>query len=35
VRNDPSFADLIDRAGVTCIGYRPLRDLQRASMSAS
>jgi len=31
IRNDPSFADLIERAGVTCIGYRALRDLQRAT----
>jgi chitin disaccharide deacetylase len=28
---DPSFRDLIDRAGVTLIGYRALRDLQRAT----
>jgi len=27
---DPSFSDLLDRAGVTLIGYRELRDLQRA-----
>ena len=27
--SDPSLADLIDRAGATLIGYRPLRDLQR------
>jgi predicted glycoside hydrolase/deacetylase ChbG (UPF0249 family) len=28
--NDPSFRDLIERAGVTLIGYRELRALQRA-----
>jgi len=28
--NDPSFTDLLERAGVTRIGYRLLRDLQRA-----
>ena len=28
--SDPSFRDLIERAGVTLISYRPLRDLQRA-----
>jgi predicted glycoside hydrolase/deacetylase ChbG (UPF0249 family) len=28
--NDPSFRDLIERAGVTPIGYRELRALQRA-----
>ena len=27
---DPSFSDLLDRAGVTLIGSRELRDLQRA-----
>jgi predicted glycoside hydrolase/deacetylase ChbG (UPF0249 family) len=27
--SDPSLADLIERAGATLIGYRPLRDLQR------
>ena len=26
---DPSFTDLLDRAGVTLIGWRELRDLQR------
>jgi predicted glycoside hydrolase/deacetylase ChbG (UPF0249 family) len=30
VCNDPSFTDLLERAGVTRIGYRPLRELQRA-----
>ena len=29
---DPSFRDLIERAGVTLISYRALRELQRASM---
>jgi len=29
--NDPSFADLIERAGATLIGYRELRDLMRSS----
>ena len=28
--NDPAFRDLIDRAGATLIGYRELRELQRA-----
>jgi hypothetical protein len=28
--SDPSLGDLIDRAGATLIGYRELRDLQRA-----
>ncbi len=28
--NDPSFRALVDRAGVTLIGYRELRDLQRS-----
>ncbi len=28
--SDPSFRDLIDRAGVTPIGYRALRELQRS-----
>jgi len=28
--SDPSFRDLIERAGVTLIGYRELRELQRA-----
>ena len=28
---DPSFADLVERAGATLIGFRDLRDLQRAS----
>ena len=27
---DPAFADLVERAGATLIGYRELRDLQRA-----
>jgi len=30
VTNDRAFADLLDRAGVIRIGYRELRDLQRA-----
>ena len=30
VRHDPSLADLIERAGATLIGYRELRELQRA-----
>jgi predicted glycoside hydrolase/deacetylase ChbG (UPF0249 family) len=29
--SDPSLLDLIDRAGATLIGYRELRDLQRAA----
>jgi chitin disaccharide deacetylase len=28
--SDPSLPDLVDRAGATLIGYRELRDLQRA-----
>jgi len=28
---DPSLRDLIDRAGVTLVGYRALRELQRSS----
>ena len=28
--NDPSLRDLIERAGVTPIGYRALRELQRS-----
>ena len=28
--DDPSFADLVERAGATIIGYRELRDLQRS-----
>jgi predicted glycoside hydrolase/deacetylase ChbG (UPF0249 family) len=31
---DPSFRDLIERAGVTLIGYRELRELQRQEMYA-
>lgn len=27
--SDPSFTDLVDRAGATLVGYRELRDLQR------
>jgi len=30
VCNDPSLPDLVERAGVTLIGYRELRELQRA-----
>ena len=33
--NDHSMRGLIERAGVTLIGYRPLRDLMRASGPAS
>jgi len=29
--HDPSLSDLIERAGATLIGYRELRDLQRAA----
>jgi len=29
--DDPSLPDLLDRAGATLIGYRELRDLQRAA----
>jgi predicted glycoside hydrolase/deacetylase ChbG (UPF0249 family) len=29
--NDPAFRDLIERSGATLIGYRDLRDLQRAT----
>jgi chitin disaccharide deacetylase len=32
---DPSFRDLIERAGVTLIGYRELRELQRREMQAA
>jgi predicted glycoside hydrolase/deacetylase ChbG (UPF0249 family) len=28
---DPAFADLVDRAGATLIGYRELRELQRGA----
>lgn len=28
--SDPAFADLVERAGATLIGFRELRDLQRA-----
>jgi hypothetical protein len=31
---DPSLPDLLDRAGVTLIGYRELRDLQRSQTQA-
>jgi predicted glycoside hydrolase/deacetylase ChbG (UPF0249 family) len=30
VCRDPSFADLVDRAGATLIGFRELRELQRS-----
>lgn len=30
VRHDPSLADLVERAGATLVGYRELRELQRA-----
>jgi len=30
LRNDPSLPDLVERAGAVLIGYRDLRDLQRA-----
>ena len=29
--HDPSFADLAERTGATLIGFRELRDLQRAA----
>lgn len=29
--HDPSFTDLVERAGATLIGYRELRELQRAA----
>jgi hypothetical protein len=29
--NDPTFSDLIARAGAKLIGYRELRELQRAA----
>jgi len=32
---DPSLRDLIERAGVTLIGYRELRELQRREMQAA
>jgi predicted glycoside hydrolase/deacetylase ChbG (UPF0249 family) len=32
---DPSLRDLIDRAGVTLLGYRALRELQRSSVQRS
>jgi hypothetical protein len=28
---DPAFTDLVERSGAQLIGYRDLRDLQRAS----
>jgi len=28
---DPAFVDLVERAGAQLIGYRELRELQRAS----
>jgi len=28
---DPSLPDLVERAGATLIGFRELRDLQRAA----
>jgi hypothetical protein len=31
LRHDPSLPDLVERAGGVMIGYRDLRDLQRAS----
>jgi chitin disaccharide deacetylase len=31
VRSDPSLPDLIERAGATLVGYRELRELQRAA----
>ena len=34
VCDDPSLPDLLERAGVTLIGYRELRELQRVEMSA-
>jgi hypothetical protein len=34
VCDDPSLPDLLERAGVTLIGYRELRELQRAETSA-
>ena len=34
VCDDPSLPDLLDRAGVTLVGYRELRELQRVEMSA-
>ncbi len=33
--DDPSLPDLLDRAGVTLIGYRELRELQRAESRAA
>ena len=32
--DDPSLPDLLERAGVTLIGYRELRELQRTETSA-
>ena len=34
VCDDPSLPDLLERAGVTLVGYRELRELQRVEMSA-
>jgi hypothetical protein len=28
---DPSFRDLVERAGAMLVGYRELRELQRAA----
>jgi hypothetical protein len=30
LRDDPSLPDLVERAGAVLIGFRDLRDLQRA-----
>ena len=30
LRHDPSLRDLVERAGATVVGWRELRDLQRA-----
>jgi hypothetical protein len=30
LRRDPSLRDLVERAGATVVGWRELRELQRA-----
>jgi chitin disaccharide deacetylase len=35
VTSDASFVELVERSGVTLIGYRPLRDLQRREQRAA
>jgi len=35
VTTDASFVELVERSGVTLIGYRALRDLQRREQRAA